>query len=70
VRIADDRSGLPQAVRASLFRTQPSSTGGSGLEALGPALTLEARRYVTTARWPRDLTSNDEKKAHPAPGSG
>jgi len=31
VRIADDGPGLPQAVRASLFRTQHSSTGGSGL---------------------------------------
>lgn len=33
VRIADDGPGLPRAVRANLFRTQPgaSSTGGSGL---------------------------------------
>jgi signal transduction histidine kinase len=30
VRIADDGPGLPPAVRTNLFRTQRSSTGGSG----------------------------------------
>jgi signal transduction histidine kinase len=31
VRVADDGPGLPKAVRASLFRPQSSSTGGSGI---------------------------------------
>jgi signal transduction histidine kinase len=30
VRVADDGPGLPKAVRAGLFRSQESSTGGSG----------------------------------------
>ena len=31
VRVADDGPGLPETVRANLFRRQQSTTGGSGI---------------------------------------
>ncbi len=54
VRVADDGPGLPEAVRAGLFRAQESSTGGSG-RGLAIARELAERnggvlRYAASAR--------------------
>jgi signal transduction histidine kinase len=54
VRIADDGPGLPETVRANLFRQQQSTTGGSGI-GLSIARELAERnggvlRYAETAR--------------------